>query len=123
MDSAFLTLDYLSASLFPFLWAGQTGVLGDSAGTAAAQFVLSSMPAEEKENTPFCTTTFPPCALRGILSRFFSLPLPLSFPSLGRGECGVFFGLSRGAHVDSGSQSTPVEEIEIVLFPFGTFPV
>ena len=46
---------------------------GHSAGTAAAQCVMSSMPAEGGKNTPFCTTTFPPYALRGSLSRIFPL--------------------------------------------------
>ena len=40
---------YLSPSLFPFFWAGQTGFFWVSAGTVAAQCVIASIPAEERE--------------------------------------------------------------------------
>ena len=75
----------------------------------------------EKKTLPFAPRHFH----LGSLSRFFpSLTCCrcLSLSLLLGGANAEFFGLSRGAHVDSGSQSTPVEETEIVLFPFGTFP-
>jgi len=84
---AFFNL-YLSASLFPFFWARERG-FSRTPRKAAAQFFMLSMPAEE--NTSFCTTTFPPCPQRQSLS-FLTLSdlLPLSFPSLGRVDWGVF---------------------------------
>ena len=73
---------YLSASLFPFFWAGQTGFFWVSAGTVAAQCVIASTPAEEREMS-LATNIPAPCPrFSGLFFFSFCLfPVPLSLGS------------------------------------------
>ena len=104
----------------PFFWAGQTGGLFWTLPERRRPNASCYRCRQRKKNAPpFAPRHFHFVPSEQPLSLFFlSDLLPLSSLLLG-GANAEFLGLSRGAQFDSESQSTSMEEIEIVLFLFG----